>query len=326
VVGNARRFIFKTNTLVNITYHEEQVWQSNFQDLGHFAKHSFHINVHESHPLYHWANEQRIQYFKWCVGGMPHTMTIQRYTALQSLSFPFVQGECFRGLDLFLRFKKHYGCISNLYLWEGVERPPLQHWVYTQQCLYEKLTSGCQDAHIALGSEQIDLLDACGIIDKVQPLRSPVYRDSAPPSSLNEPWQSMFDILCEFKKTHGHCLIPFSRPELGPWVSDQRSQYKLAEVGQQSLLTAERIASLNGIGFTWGQSPDAKWMARYKSFLQYKTVHGHRRVPYIYFSVPGLGGWVAEQRRDYKRMRAGQLSAMNDTRIKLLEHAGLVWY
>jgi Helicase associated domain len=166
-------------------FHEEQVWQSNFQDLGRFEKQNFHNCIHESHPLYHWMNDQRIQYFKWCVGGIPHTMTIQRYTALQSLWFPFVQGEWFRGLDQFLRFKKQHGCISNLYLWKANERPPLQHWVYMQKYLYDKQTSGCQDAHIALSSEQIDLLDACEIIDKVQPLRSPAYRDAAPSSSLN---------------------------------------------------------------------------------------------------------------------------------------------
>jgi Helicase associated domain len=147
-------------------FHEEQVWESNFQDLRHYVKSNFHSNVLESHPLYHWVSEQRIQYFKWCVGGIPHTMTIQRYTALQSLRFPFVQGEWFRGLDQFLRFKKHYGCISNLDLWKGNE-PPLKHWVYMQKYLYEKQTSGRQDAHIALSSEQIDLLDACGTIDKV---------------------------------------------------------------------------------------------------------------------------------------------------------------
>jgi Helicase associated domain len=52
---------------------------------------------------------------------------------------------------------------------------------------------------------------------------------------------------------------------------------------------------------------------------------GHCRMPYNYSTVPGLGEWVAEQHQDYKRMRARQISAMNDTRIKLLEHAGFVW-
>jgi Helicase associated domain len=109
-------------------------------------------------------------------------------------------------------------------------------------------------------------LTRCNLFD-----RQLSYRDSAPPSSLNEPWQSMFDILCDFKTTHGHCLVLFSYPELGPSVSDRGSQYKLVEVGLPSPLTAERIASLNGIGFTWGRSPDVKWMARYKSLLQYRT-------------------------------------------------------
>jgi Helicase associated domain len=138
-------------------------------------------------------------------------------------------------------------------------------------------------------------------------------------------WAAKFEQICEFKKTHGHCLVLFSHSEMGPWVSDQRIQYKLVEAGQPSQLTAERIASLNGIGFTWGQSPDAKWRVRYESLLQYRTTRGHGRMPYNYPTVPGLGNWVAEQHHDYKHMQAGQRTAMNDTRIKLLEHAGIVW-
>jgi Helicase associated domain len=129
-------------------------------------------------------------------------------------------------------------------------------------------------------------------------------------------------MLCEFKMTHGHCLF-FFQPELGPWVSVQRSQYKLMEAGRPSPLTAERIASLNWIGCTWGRSPDAKWMARYQSLMQYRTTRGHCRMPYNYST--GLGDWVAEQRQDYKRMQAGQITAMNGKRINLLEHAGIVW-
>lgn len=45
-----------------------------------------------------------------------------------------------------------------------------------------------------------------------------------------ERWDQMFARLCEFKRIHGHCLVPnryINDPSLGAWVSTQRRHYKI---------------------------------------------------------------------------------------------------
>ena len=70
-------------------------------------------------------------------------------------------------------------------------------------------------------------------------------------------WSVRFQQLCEFKAHFGHCLVPTcysANPQLGKWVSTQRSNYKLHQEGKPSSITAERIRELESIGFDWGTS------------------------------------------------------------------------
>ncbi|WP_146447634.1 helicase associated domain-containing protein [Bythopirellula polymerisocia] len=61
-------------------------------------------------------------------------------------------------------------------------------------------------------------------------------------------WEKMFNQLKAYKKKHGDCDVPqrwTENPELGVWVSNQRTRKR------QKLLSKERIARLNKIGFSW---------------------------------------------------------------------------
>mmetsp|Transcript_18347 Transcript_18347/g.25882 ORF Transcript_18347/g.25882 Transcript_18347/m.25882 type:complete len:189 (+) Transcript_18347:245-811(+) len=59
-------------------------------------------------------------------------------------------------------------------------------------------------------------------------------------------WNIMYDRLCDFKATEGHCFVPLTfraDPKLGRWVKNQRSRVHS--------LTEERKALLNELDFEW---------------------------------------------------------------------------
>ena len=64
-------------------------------------------------------------------------------------------------------------------------------------------------------------------------------------------WEDRLKMLVEFKKAHGHCMVPQSHPHLGGWVKWQREKYALYEKGKTSNLTPEKIETLNKLGFVW---------------------------------------------------------------------------
>mmetsp|Transcript_27443 Transcript_27443/g.41554 ORF Transcript_27443/g.41554 Transcript_27443/m.41554 type:complete len:252 (-) Transcript_27443:3-758(-) len=69
-------------------------------------------------------------------------------------------------------------------------------------------------------------------------------------------WQERLNDLKRFKRKHGHCAIPTIFPEdqtLATWVKFQRRQYKLYMKGDRTYMTADRIETLEQIGFQWKQ-------------------------------------------------------------------------
>jgi len=73
-------------------------------------------------------------------------------------------------------------------------------------------------------------------------------------SDGNERWEIMFRLMCKYKEAHGNCLVPNrykDLPQLGSWVSTQRSHYKALKAGDLTSLTQERVDLLESIGFVW---------------------------------------------------------------------------
>eukprot|EP00980_Cylindrotheca_fusiformis_P019767 scaffold6927_cov93-Cylindrotheca_fusiformis.AAC.5 len=67
-------------------------------------------------------------------------------------------------------------------------------------------------------------------------------------------WHTRFDELLEFKRSHGHCSVPYKyspNQKLATWVKCQRRQYQLLQRGKQSHLTPEREKLLGDAGFVW---------------------------------------------------------------------------
>ena len=70
--------------------------------------------------------------------------------------------------------------------------------------------------------------------------------------SINAKWDTKFNELVAYKDTHGgSCNVPYSyaeNPQLGKWVSHQRTQYKkFKEDPSASSMTQERIERLEGL-------------------------------------------------------------------------------
>lgn len=67
-------------------------------------------------------------------------------------------------------------------------------------------------------------------------------------------WEERFQDLKQFFEQKGHCRVPTKYKKdtsLGRWVSTQRKQYKEMKDGKKTLITAERIARLEALGFCW---------------------------------------------------------------------------
>lgn len=143
-----------------------------------------------------------------------------------------------------------------------------------------------------------------------------------------EKWNVHLEQLRDFKKTHGHCLVPHTFPEnqhLARWVKRQRRQYKLMLAGHiSSTMTQERVNILNMEGFIW-DSHDIIWRERFNQLLEYKNLHGHTRVPSYCKENPRLASWVKCQRRQHKLFWEGKRSSMSAERTQLLNDVGFTW-
>ena len=75
--------------------------------------------------------------------------------------------------------------------------------------------------------------------------------------SINTKWDTKFNELVAYKETHGgSCNVPArgyaENPQLGNWVSKQRTQYKkFQQDPSTSQMTQERIERLESIAFQW---------------------------------------------------------------------------
>ena len=136
-------------------------------------------------------------------------------------------------------------------------------------------------------------------------------------------WEANLDDIVAFKREHGHCDIPVRNaalPKLGRFVASMRSKRR------QGILSPERIAKLDAIGFLWAAPPavdvhglNDRWRTRFDQLVEYGKIHGHLDVPARDNEFPRLGRWVSQQRQLRKN---GQLQ---EKRIQILNEIGFSW-
>jgi len=67
-------------------------------------------------------------------------------------------------------------------------------------------------------------------------------------------WDQRIQDLQQFKKLHGHCMVPRNyepNKQLSFWVATQRKYYNLKMKGKPSYLTDERQKQLDDMDFVW---------------------------------------------------------------------------
>jgi hypothetical protein len=141
-------------------------------------------------------------------------------------------------------------------------------------------------------------------------------------------WRDHFRQLCEYKVQFGDCIVPQQysvNPKLRRWINQQRKNYKLYMDEKPSLLTAELIRALQGVGFEWRRPNDASWNERFEQLREFKAQFGHYLVPLTCPANTKLGTWVRSQRRNYKLYQEGKPSVITAEHIRELDSVGFVW-
>lgn len=123
--------------------------------------------------------------------------------------------------------------------------------------------------------------------------------ESSPSASQ---WNSMLYALLLYKAKYGDLNIPVGSEEyadLSAWVKEQRSQYKLyqergnedaaTDVRNEGILTSDRIAVLDTVGFAWNVRGDVFWQKHYNLLVEYKKENGDVKVPRLFTKNPKLG-------------------------------------
>mmetsp|Transcript_12198 Transcript_12198/g.21923 ORF Transcript_12198/g.21923 Transcript_12198/m.21923 type:complete len:565 (-) Transcript_12198:110-1804(-) len=188
----------------------------------------------------------------------------------------------------------------------------LYNWVQTQRKHF-KLYQENKTSSTFLNADRIAVLDA---IDFQWNVRGDTF------------WQKNFDCLVKYKNEHGDVRVPrlyTKNPKLGEWVTDQRRQWKSKMDGKPNLMTEDRKAKLDEVGFVWKVRDRADWNDRYEQLLEFKKENGHCIVPQHYTRNRALGKWVAKQREQYRFYREGKHSFLTEERIDLLKSVGFVW-
>ncbi len=132
--------------------------------------------------------------------------------------------------------------------------------------------------------------------------------------SFKDQWIGMRAHLADWRERHGHCRVPRhdrKDPKLAVWVGNQRI------FRRKGLLSAERIASLDALGFEWEPRQTCPADDRVEQLREFHREHGHLAVPVRGNS--GLVQWMAHKRLLHSR---GQLDVKLE---RQLDAMGFPW-
>jgi Helicase associated domain len=135
------------------------------------------------------------------------------------------------------------------------------------------------------------------------------------PNSKHRAWDENYQQLLTYKAMHGNCDVPYGYkrdPILGKWVSHLR------ENQDQPLMSEERKAALNAIGFTWNPL-EKRWNDMFAKLQDYHQKFGTTKVPMNYKGDQTLGKWVKRQRESFN------MGLLPDHRKLKLDELNFVW-
>lgn len=256
--------------------------------------------------LFGWIREQRY-YHKIRFDGstknkdnsrLARVMHDQKIRRLEAIGFDFTAKEVAReqdwenNFDLLKEYKSNHGNCNVPLSKKGEVRNRFQTWCVQQRLEYKNLRDG-KKTRMTL--ERMTRLNDVGFAF----LTRERYVN----------WETRMEQTRQFAADNGHCNIPVDHSVLGEFTCKMRRHYKLYLDGKPCSINPHKIEQLNSVGFVWlagkrwtTKSIRKSWEERFGDMLEYKEVHGHTNVPQSY---PGLGVWVKEQRKEYKKMVKG---------------------
>jgi hypothetical protein len=284
-------------------------WDRMFNELLEFFKIHGHYDVPQrwkANPqLAAWVIAQRAAYRR-------ETLSAEQVQQLTSLGFrwePFANkwDEMYRALS---KFHERFGHTRVAQKWK--ENPRLAHWVAVQR--RQKKLNRISEDRIA----KLELLGFDWSPRATQPhsgrKASLALADRI--AAAAKDWETMFEALEQYKRTHGDCLVPQRWKEdsrLADWVSNQRMAHT------RGRLPPDYRERLESIGFDWDPVTN-RWEEMFQQLVEFKKEHGHTNVPQHSGKYAQLAHWVRNQRaaKRYNRPIIAK-------RGKRLDEVGFAW-
>ena len=146
-------------------------------------------------------------------------------------------------------------------------------------------------------------------------------------------WNKMYKKMSNHYTKSGHCHIALNSDyELEYFVRDQRREYWRWLCAFPSILTKDRIDSMEQIGFEWAKhknktrkSHETRWNENLEALKLYRKKYGNTEVPQDYGENPQLGRWVMNQRTFYRMNQLEIYTTLSQDRIEQLEELDFVW-
>ncbi|MEQ1747939.1 MAG: helicase associated domain-containing protein [Prosthecobacter sp.] len=284
-------------------------WERRFQELVQYKEAHGHTRVPKSFDwqLWHWRHVQREFRRK----GIMNPVRIAR---LDAIGFeweedpvwgrswdPIKEKHWDAKLQQLAEYRAQHGNINVPH--HGKEYTKLGSWLNRQRI-------DCRNGH--LRPDRLARLEALGFV--ASPGRP----------SLDEYWDERYAELAAFHQQHGHTRVT-SRVDnrLSEWRYLQRANHR------KGLLSAERIARLDALGFEWVEPEssgltqqerwDRQWLGMYEQLVQFQREHGHCHVLRKWEGNPRLAEWVQDQRALKSQGK------LRPERLTRLEALGFLW-
>jgi superfamily II DNA or RNA helicase len=131
--------------------------------------------------------------------------------------------------------------------------------------------------------------------------------------SRDDSWEESFNALKEFHKKEGHFVVP---PDLEIWGRKLITWVRTQRI-RKALLSPERIALLDSLGFVWDPFTE-QWEDAFAALSEFRKREGHCLVKQnLKFNGINLGSWVGAQRAKRHKLSSAQ--------VKRLESIGFSW-
>ena len=130
--------------------------------------------------------------------------------------------------------------------------PLLGQWVVRQRFRYRRSSPWPSSVSDETGAESSTSSSSSSLADERVRLLNEI--DFEWTTRSEGTWDRRIGELREFRRRHGHVMVPRTyepNPQLSSWVATQRKNYNRRTKGKTSPLTAGRIRELDDLGFVW---------------------------------------------------------------------------